>query len=215
VPDTPTPWEDAMSNRLLVATVLALALVFPPQARAVTITFEVRPDGTPIVDEGGEGCGEIEYDTFRPWGVLFTPNDEIPLNISSTLVNCLSPPNALGRCTPLVLGAIDITFVVPGTDISTVVDGIDLTLLTTNHNFLGRINTYDPQGVLLDTWDLTRTSYCYKQPRYLDAYRFSAPGRIARVECILQVVRMDNVIVTEVSTPVETSTWGRIKALYP
>ena len=115
----------------------------------------------------------------------------------------------------LMLNGINITFVAPGTDMPTVADGIDLALETSNQSFVGQVNTYDANGVLLDTWALTRTGFCYEPPNWLDFYHFSAPGRIARVECILQVVKMDNVIVTEASTPVEGSTWGKIKALYP
>jgi hypothetical protein len=206
-----------MMSRLLVPTVLALALVLAivPPALAVTITFEKRPDGSPIMDQGGPGCGEIEYDTFRPWGVLFTPDDGVQLNIANTLSLCLSPPNALGRCCFFCPpGVIDITFVLAGTDVATVVDGIDLTLLTTNPNFVGIIQTYDIDGVLLDTWSLTRAWFCYEPPQYYDFYHFSAPGRIARVGCTLQVVSVDDVIVTETSTPVEGSTWGKIKATF-
>lgn len=203
-----------MSCRLIVLVVLAATLVLTLPARAITITFQVRPDGSPIVNQGGNGCGEIEYDTFRPWGVLFTPDDGVPLNISGTNV-CLSQPNALTRCYGVVLGAINITFVAPGTDIPTVVEGIDLALLTSTPGFVGQVNTYDADEQLLDTWALTRTWFCYEPPGYFDFYHFTAPGRIARVECILQVVSIDDVIVTEASTPVEGSTWGRIKATFP
>ena len=203
-----------MSHRLTVLPVLAATLVLAPPADAVTITFEVRPDGTPIHNQGGGGCGEIAFDTFRPWGVLFTPPESDPLNIKTTLDECLSGPNALGVCSNT--GRLDLTFVCPGTNMSTVVSGIDVAMLTTSSiPWFGGINTYDDEGVLLDSWVLPATGFCREPPAYYDYYHFSSPGRIARVECTFRYTGIDDLIVTEASTPVDGSTWGRIKAFYP
>ena len=195
------------------ALLLAFALIFSIAvlpAYAVTITFETRPDGTPIQNE--YGCGEIAIDTFRPWGVLFSSADDSPLDIQTTL-SCLSPRNSLGFCTQN--GAINITFVLPGTNTPTVIDRIDLAMLTgTPGQWQGRVNTYDSEGVLLNSWDFLSIGFCGEPPFWYDFYHFSAPGRIARVECVMFRVGIDNVVVTEASTPVDGSTWGRIKAFY-
>jgi hypothetical protein len=200
-----------MSYRLAI---LAAILTLTTSARAVTVTFEVRPDGSPIHNEGGGGCGEITFETFRPWGVLFTPLGDNPLNIKTTLDECLSGPNGLGICSNI--GGLNITFVRPGTNMSTVVGGIDLAMFTTSSvPWSGAINAYDSDGVLLDSWVLPNTGFCREPPAYYDYYHLSAPGRIARVECMFQYTGIDDLIVTETSTPVDGSTWGRIKAFYP
>jgi hypothetical protein len=202
-----------MPRRLIVFAVL-VANLFALPARAVTITFETRPDGTPIQNQGGGGCGEITFETFRPWGVLFTPPEGYALNIRTTLDECLSGPNALGVCSGV--GILNITFVWPGMNTSTVVSGIDLVMLTSTHApWHGAINTYDPDGVLLDSWVLPATGFCREPPAYYAYYHFSAPGRIARVVCIFQYTGIDDLTVTEASTPVDGSTWGKIKAFYP
>ncbi len=197
----------------IVILVVQLAPNTPPAARAVTITFEVRPDSTRIQND--YGCGEITFDTFRPWGVLFTPSEGTVLNIRTTLSHCLSDPNALGLCFLDAVGTITMTFVVPGTNTSTVADAVGLSLLTaTTLPWAGQVRVYDAQGALLDYWALDAGGFCREPPFYYDFHHFSAPGRIARVECYLRRVGMDDVIVTEASTPVEGSTWGRIKAFY-
>jgi hypothetical protein len=201
-------------SHLIVLAVLAATLVPTPPARAITITFEVRPDGSPIQNQGGGGCSEITFDTFRPWGVLFTPPEGDPLNIMTTLGECLSNPNSLGLCS--LNGALDVTFVQPFTNISTVVSGIDLAMLTATFlPWSGAINTYDAEGVLLDSWVLPNTGFCREPPAYYDYYHFSSPGRIARVQCTFRYTSIDDLTVTEASTPVDGSTWGRVKAFYP
>ena len=198
------------SRTPLLTVILACALS-PPAAHAVTITFETRPDGTPIQND--YGCGEITFETFRPWGVLFTPPEGDVLDIRTTLSECLSGRNALGLCTQN--GTITMTFVVSGTNTGTVVDAIGLALLTaTTLPWVGQVRVYDAQGVLLDFWALDAGGFCREPPAYYDLYHFSAPGRIARVECYLRRVGIDDLVVTEASTPVEGPTWGRIKACY-
>ncbi len=123
-------------------------------------------------------------------------------------------PNALGLCSQN--GELNITFVRPGTGTSTVVSGIDLAMMTaTLLPWFGGINTFDAEGALLDSWVLPHTGFCREPPAYYDYYHFSAPGRIARVECTFQYTFIDDLIATEASTPVDGSTWGRIKAFYP
>ena len=196
---------------LLGVAVLPL-LVVATSASGVTITFEVRPDGTRIQND--YGCEEIVFDTFRPWGVLFTPPVDDVLDIRTTLDECLSTPNALGLCNQN--GTITMTFVVPGTNTSTVADAIDLALLTaTNPPWVGQVRVYNAQGVLLDYWALDAGGFCREPPAYYDFHHVSAPGKIARVECYLRYVGIDDVVVTEATTPVDRSTWGRIKASYP
>lgn len=198
-------------SRTPLLTLLLACALSPPAAEAVTITFETRPDGTRIQND--YGCSEITFETFRPWGVLFTPPVGDVLDIQTTLDECLSARNSLGLCTQN--GTITMTFVVPGTNASTVADAIDLALLTaTNPPWVGQVRVYDAQGVLLDYWALTSLGFCREPPAYYDFYHFSAPGRIARVECYLRYVGMDDVIVTAASTPVDRSTWGQIKAFY-
>jgi hypothetical protein len=206
--------EDAMSYRLAILAALFTLATLAAPASAVTITFETRPDGTPIQNQGGGGCGEITFETFRPWGVLLTPPEGYPLNIKTTLDECLSGPNALGVCAGT--GTLNITFVWPGTNTSTVVSGIDLAMLTSSSiPWNGAINTYDPEGALLDRWVLPATGFCREPPAYYDYYHFSAPGRIARIECMFKYTGIDDLMVTGVSTLVEGSTWGMIKATYP
>jgi hypothetical protein len=200
-----------MKYRLLANLLLLFALVRP--VAAATITFETRPDGTPIQDMGGSNCGEVTFETFRAWGVLFNPPEGDTLNIETTLGECLSPPNALGLCSQI--GTIIITFVVPGTNTSTTVDGIDMALLTgTMLPWQGEVRVYDGQGMLLDFWALTSAGFCREPPYYYDFYHFSAPGRIARVECFLRRVGIDDLIITEATTPVPGSTWGAIKSTF-
>jgi hypothetical protein len=194
-----------------VPALIVLVLVLVSPAAAVTITFETRPDGTPI--QNLLGCSEIAFDTFRPWGVLLNPPEGDTLDIRTTVGECLSTPNALGLCSQI--GTIIITFVVPGTNISTTVDGIDMALFTgTMLPWQGEVRVYDGQGMLLDLWALTSAGFCREPPFYYDFYHFSAPGRIARVECFLRRVGIDDLIVTEASTPAEGSTWGAIKSTF-
>lgn len=199
-----------MSQRSLLS--VAALILLSPRAEAVTITFETRPDGTPIQDIGGPNCGEITFETFRPWGVLFTPSAGDVLNIGTTL-ECLSLANGLWPCSGN--GAINVTFVIPGTDTSTVVDGIEIALFTATYlPWQGRVNTYDAQGILLDGWALTSAGFCREPPAFYDFYHFRLSGRIARVECILRYVGIDDVVVTEATTPVDGSTWGLIKSVF-
>jgi hypothetical protein len=96
------------------------------------------------------------------------------------------------------------------------VSGIDLAMFTsTPRPWFGGIHTYDIEGILIDSWVLPNTGFCREPPAYYDYYHFSAPGRIARVECTFRYTGIDDLIVTEASTPVDGSTWGKIKALYP
>jgi hypothetical protein len=143
-----------------------------------------------------------------------TPVPGDSLNILPTLAECLSPTNALGVCSGT--GTFNITFVQPGTNTNTLVNAIDLAMLTSSSvPWDGAINTYDSDGVLLDSWVLPHNGFCREPPHYYDYYHFSAPGRIARVECMFKYTHIDDFTVTEASTPVDGSTWGKIKAFYP
>ncbi len=206
--------EDAMCHRLIVLATLTAILVSAPPAHAVTITFETRPDGSEIRDGGPFTCGEISPEAFRDWGVLLTPVPGDTLNILPTLGECLSVPNALGLCSQN--GELNITFVPawhghehrrerhrPRND------DRDAAALVRGHQYVRR------RGGSSDSWVLPHTGFCREPPAYYDYYHFSAPGRIARVECTFQYTFIDDLIVTEASTPVDGSTWGRIKAFYP
>jgi hypothetical protein len=203
-----------MSYRFIVLEAIVATVVLTSPTVAVTITFETRPDGSVIRDGGPFTCAEIDFETFRPWGVLLTPAPGDTLNILPTLGECLSPTNGLGICG--LYGTLNITFVRPGSNSSTVVSSINLAMFTSTHlPWNGAINTYNTEGVLLDSWSLPATGFCREPPAYYDYYHFSAPGRIARVECIFEVTFIDDLTVTEASTPVDGSTWGKIKAFYP
>lgn len=106
------------------------------------------------------------------------------------------------------------TFVHPGTNISTVVDEIRVTALTGTYlPWHARITLYDQNEKLINTWAL-EGGFCREPPFYYGGVHFSEPGRIARVECELLRAGIEDVIVTESSTPVEGTTWSRIKAVY-
>ena len=187
-----------MSYCLLVPGTILL-LVSP--AHAVTVTFAVRPDGTPIHGRLGYAAKSRSIPP-RPWGVLLTPPEGDPLNIMPTLNECLSPPNSLWLCSQN--GALNITFVWPNTNTSTVVSGIDLAMFTsTRVPWYGAINAYDA-----DRWNSSVSgffSHGVLQSRQPTTATITSPppAALPGSSSLFQYTGIDDLIVTEASSSVD------------
>jgi len=199
-----------MEFRRIIMLVAVLGAAASKSYAQADIGFEFLPGGEPIINQ--PGCGEIGPDTFRAWGVLLTPSDGDQLDIQPTLDSCLTPPNALGLCSQD--GAIEMTFVLPGTNIPTVVDAIDLALLTSSgQSSTAIVNIYNPQGLLLDSWSCC-TEVCVQPPFYYGHHGYVAPRSIATIECVLLRAAIDDISVGVLPTATTHDTWGAIKRAY-
>ena len=206
------PLRDFLSRLIGMAILLTAS-----SGGAVVISFETLPDGTPMPYDPFT-CGEVEYDAFRPWGVLFSPRQDEKLDIRASW--CLVGYHALtGACGfPFPgFGTLDVTFVIPGTNLPAVADSINLFMLTqTQPVSNNRVNVYDQGGSLIYS-EAMHSGVCREDPFYIQRFRFAAPGQIARVENILYrgaVIDDFAVVGLPEATTVEEGTWGRVKTFY-